>query len=237
MRTIRRGLAAVAAGAALAAATAAPAGAGTDGISGSANWSVPAAEPGATVTLTGSYQNGAPGAISYVMQLSITGGGNGVITSFITSSNLLAAGCTATNGTTITCTWNATTQNEMAIITATVVVPAGSAGQEWEGNATYQNMVLGQDIFEVVAPDPTIPATTTTTTTIPVTTAPGETSTTVEATTTTAAAAGGGTATTRPRSTALPATGSTSSGVVIAAIVTLLAGILIVVGARRRPLH
>ncbi len=136
MRTKRaRGaVAALAAGAGLALGAGAPAGAGTDGISGSANWSVPAAEPGATVTLAGAYQNGAPGAVTYVIQLSIAGGGNGLITSFTNSANL--TGCTPTNGTTITCTWNATAQNESATITATVVVPSGSVGQEWQGNAT-----------------------------------------------------------------------------------------------------
>jgi LPXTG-motif cell wall-anchored protein len=234
---MRRGLAALAAGAALAAATAAPAGAGTDGISGSANWSVAFAEPGATVTLTGGYQSGAPDPATYVIQLSITGGGTGLITSFTTSANLPTAGCTATDGTTITCTWNATTQNETATITATVVVPSGPIGDPLEGNATYQDMLLGQDVFEIVAPSPTIPATTSTTTTVPVTTAPGETPTTVESTTTTAAASGGGTATTRPRPSELPATGSSSPQLVIAAIVTLLAGVLVVVAARRRPLH
>lgn len=75
MRTMRRGLAAVA---------------GTDGISGSANWSVAVAQPGATVTLTGGYHNGAPGPVTYVMQLNISSGGTGLITSFTTSSNLPA---------------------------------------------------------------------------------------------------------------------------------------------------
>ncbi len=228
----RGAVAVLAAGVGLALTAAAPVGAGSDGISGSANWSVAFAEPGATVTLAGSYQTGSPGPDTFVVQLSISGGGSGLITSFTNSANL--TGCAAADGTTITCTWDATAQNESATITATVVVPSGPIGQTLEGNATYQNMLLGQDVFEIVAPSPMVPETTTT---VPVTTVAGETPTTVEATTTTAAAGGGGTATTRPRSAALPATGSTSSGVVIAAIASLLAGILVVVAARRRPLH
>ena len=231
MKTMRRAVVAVAAGAAIAAASATTVGAGTQAISGSSAWSAATAEPGQTVTLTGTYQNDSPGAATFPIQLSIAGATSEVITSFVPSGNL--SGCTQSAGNIITCTFVAGAAGEAASITATVVVPAGAVGQAWQGDASSGNMGLGTDILEIVAQTPTTPASTTTTTTT--TAPPAETTPTVEgATTTTVAAGGGTTATTRPRSTALPATGSSSPQLAIAAAVLVLAGGAIVLGTRRR---
>ena len=220
---------AMAAGVGIAAATTASVSAGIQAISGSAAWSADTAEPGQTVTLSGSYQNDTSGAATFAIQLNVAGATSEVITSFIPSANL--TGCASGAGNIITCNFVAGAQGEVATITATVVIPSGSVGQAWQGDASADNMGLGTDILEIVAPTPT---TSTTTTTTPATTAPGQPATTVEETTTTAAAAGGGTATTRPRSSALPATGSTSPELVLAAALLVLAGGVVVIGARRR---
>jgi LPXTG-motif cell wall-anchored protein len=163
------------------------------------------------------------------IQLNVAGATSEVITSFVPSANL--TGCAQSAGNIITCNFVAGAQGEVATITATVVVPDGSVGQAWQGDASSGNMGLGTDILEIVAPPPT---TSTTTTTAPTTTTttPVETTTpAASATTTTAAAAQ--TATTRP-TTALPATGSSSPELLVAAAVLVLAGGGIVVGVRRR---
>ena len=65
----------MAAGVGIAAATAASAGAGVgnQAISGSATWSVATAEPGQTVTLSGTYQNDTPGPATFAIQLNVAG--------------------------------------------------------------------------------------------------------------------------------------------------------------------
>jgi LPXTG-motif cell wall-anchored protein len=220
----------MAAGAAIAAASAATVAAGTT-ISGSSAWSAATAEPGQTVTLTGTYQNDSPGAATFPIQLSIAGAPSEVITSFVPSANL--TGCAQSAGNIITCNFVAGAAGEAATVTATVVVPAGAVPAVWQGDASSGNMSVGFDALEIVAQTPTTPTSTTTTTTT--TAPPAETTPTVEgATTTTVAAGGGTTATTRPRSTALPATGSSSPQLAIAAAVLVLAGGAIVLGTRRR---
>jgi len=227
-------MAALAVGAGLAVAGAAPAAAGVTGVTGGAQWSQSTAAPGDTVTLTGNYQSPATTGITVAVQLSVAGGGPGVITSFTASSGLLNC---ANDGVSVTCSWPVSVLGAQASIIATVNVPAtANADDVWQGDASADAMGLGTDFLTIVAQTPTTAAATTTPTT-----APGETTTTVAgATTTTAAAGAGGGATTpttrpRPRSAALPATGSTSPQLVIAAMVTLLAGVGVVLAVRRRP--
>ena len=139
-------------------ATAAPAGAGTDGISGSANWSVGVAEPGATVTLAGGYQNGAPGPATYVMQLGIAGGGNGLITSFATSAEPLA-GARQLTGSPSRARGTQQPRTRRRPSRPRSSSPSGSTGQEWQGNALWTEHVARHRTSSRSSPrSPTVPA-------------------------------------------------------------------------------